>query len=66
MKMCGTPRRIFCQMLFLMPWGVERPIVEPYSGVRDIMVIPSLKTDEDGWFNLKNQMLALPSMLSEM
>jgi len=51
---------------FLMPWGVERPIVEPYSGVRDIMVIPSLKTDEDGWFNLKNQMLALPSMLSEM
>jgi hypothetical protein len=23
------------------------------------MVIPSLKTDEDGWFNLKNQMLAL-------
>jgi hypothetical protein len=53
-------------MLFLMPWGVERPIVEPYSGVRDIMVIPSLKTDEDGWFNLKNQMLVLPSMLSEM
>jgi hypothetical protein len=53
-------------MLFSTPGGVERPVAESYSGVGDIMVIPSLKTDEDGWFNLKNQMLALPSMLSEM